>query len=48
MPCEVGFLSVDFFKMAAVAMEMAKMLKKLKKHKNDHSKVTRQTEIDET
>jgi hypothetical protein len=26
-------LSVDFFKMAAVAMEMAKMLKKLKKHK---------------
>jgi hypothetical protein len=28
---------VDFFKMAAVAMEMAKMLKKNKKHKNDHT-----------
>jgi hypothetical protein len=27
MPCEVVLLSVDFFKMAAVAMEMAKMLK---------------------
>jgi hypothetical protein len=27
MPCEVGFLRVDFFKMAAVAMETAKMLK---------------------
>ena len=31
MPCEVVFLSVDFFKMAAVAMEMAKMLKKNEK-----------------
>ena len=31
MPCEVELLSVDFFKMAAVAMETAKMLKKLKK-----------------
>jgi hypothetical protein len=27
MPCEVVLLSVDFFKMASVAMEMAKMLK---------------------
>jgi hypothetical protein len=25
MPCEVVLLRVDFFKMAAVAMEMAKM-----------------------
>jgi hypothetical protein len=39
MPCEVVLLSVDFFKMAAVAMETAKMLKKLKKHKNDHSRL---------
>jgi hypothetical protein len=31
MPCEVVLLSVDFFKMASVAMEMAKMLKQLKK-----------------
>jgi hypothetical protein len=31
MPCEVVLLSVDFFKMAAVAMETAKMLKKIKK-----------------
>jgi hypothetical protein len=28
MPCEVVLLRVDFFKMAAVAMETAKMLKK--------------------
>jgi len=28
MPCEVVLLWVDFFKMAAVAMETAKMLKK--------------------
>jgi ribosomal protein S17 len=28
-----------FFKTAAVAMETAKMQKKLKKHKNDHSKL---------
>jgi hypothetical protein len=27
MPCEVVLLSVDYFKMAAVAMEMAKILK---------------------
>jgi hypothetical protein len=27
MPCEVVLLSVDFFKMAAVAMETAKMQK---------------------
>jgi hypothetical protein len=33
MPCEVVLLRVDFFKMAAVAMEMAKMLKKLKNTK---------------
>jgi hypothetical protein len=33
MPCEVVLLRVDFFKMAAVAMEMAKMLKKLKTQK---------------
>jgi hypothetical protein len=31
MPCEVVLLRVDFFKMAAVAMVTAKMLKKLKK-----------------
>jgi hypothetical protein len=30
MPCEVVLLRVDFFKMAAVAMETAKMLKKIK------------------
>jgi hypothetical protein len=29
MPCEVVPLGVDFFKMAAVAMETAKMLKKM-------------------
>jgi hypothetical protein len=33
MPCEVVLLMVDFFKMAAIAMEMAKMLKKLKNTK---------------
>ena len=33
MPCEVVLLKVDFFKMAAVAMETAKMLKKLKTQK---------------
>jgi hypothetical protein len=33
MPCEVVLLSVDFFKMAAVAMETAKMLKNLKNTK---------------
>jgi hypothetical protein len=27
MPCEVVLVRVDFFKMAAIAMEMAKMLK---------------------
>jgi hypothetical protein len=27
MPCEVVLVRVDFFKMAAVAMETAKMLK---------------------
>jgi hypothetical protein len=32
MPCEVVLLSVDFFKMAAVAMETAKILKNLKKN----------------
>ena len=33
MPCEVVLLRVDLFKMAAIAMEMAKMLKKLKTQK---------------
>ena len=33
MPCEVVFLRVDFFKMAAVAMETAKMLKNKKNTK---------------
>jgi hypothetical protein len=33
MPCEVVLVRVDFFKMAAVAMEMAKMLKNLKTQK---------------
>jgi hypothetical protein len=33
MPCEVVLLKVDFFKMAAIAMEMAKMQKKLKTQK---------------
>ena len=36
MPCEVVLVRVDFFKMAAVAMEIAKMLKN---HKNDHSRL---------
>jgi hypothetical protein len=39
MPCEVVPLRVDFSKMAAVAMETAKMLKKNEKHKNDHSRL---------
>ena len=39
MPCEVVLLRVDFFKMAAVTMETAKMLKKNEKHKKDHSKL---------
>ena len=38
MPCEVVLLRVDFLKMAAVAMETAKMLK-IEKHKNDHSRL---------
>jgi hypothetical protein len=38
MPCEVVLSRVDFFKMATVAMQMAKMLNILK-HKNDHSKL---------
>ena len=33
MPCEVVLLKVYFFKMAAVAMETAKMLKKIKNTK---------------
>ena len=33
MPCEVVLYRVDFFQMAAIAMEMAKMLKKKKKKK---------------
>jgi hypothetical protein len=33
MPCEVVLLRVDFFKMAAVVMEMTKMLKNLKTQK---------------
>jgi hypothetical protein len=33
MPCEVVLYRVDFFKMAAVAMETAKMLKKMKNTK---------------
>jgi hypothetical protein len=32
-------LRVDFSKMAAVAMEAAKMLKKIEKHKNNHSRL---------
>jgi hypothetical protein len=39
MPCEVVLLKVDFFKMAAIVMETAKMLKKIGKHKNDHSRL---------
>ena len=33
MPCEVVPLRVDFFKMAAVTKETAKMLKKMKNTK---------------
>jgi hypothetical protein len=33
MSCEVVLLRVDFFKMAAIAMEMAKMLKNWKTQK---------------
>jgi hypothetical protein len=33
MPCEVVLVRVDYFKMAAVTMETAKMLKKIKKQK---------------
>ena len=33
MPYEVVPLGIDFFKMAAVAMETAKMLKKIKTQK---------------
>ena len=33
MPCEVVLLRVDFFKMGAVAMETAKMLKNRKTQK---------------
>jgi hypothetical protein len=39
MPCEVVPLRVDFSKMAAVAMETTKMLKKNEKHHNDHSRL---------
>ena len=39
MPCEVVPLRVDFSNLTAVAMEMAKMLKKNEKHKNDHSRL---------
>ena len=38
MPCEVVLYRVDFFKMAAVAMETAK-IQKNEKHKNDHSRL---------
>jgi hypothetical protein len=33
MPCEVVRKRFDFFKMAAIAMEMAKMVKKMKNTK---------------
>ena len=33
MPCEVVLYRVDFFKMAAIAMETTKMLKNLKTQK---------------
>jgi hypothetical protein len=33
MPCEVVLYRVDFFKMVAVAMETAKVLKKMKNTK---------------
>ena len=39
MPCEVVPLRVDFSNMAAVAMEIAEMLKKNEKHNNDHSRL---------
>ena len=39
MPCEVVPLRVDFSNMAAVAMEIAEMLKKNEKHKNGHSRL---------
>ena len=39
MPCEVVLLRVDFSKMAAIAMETAKMLKINEKHKNDHNRL---------
>ena len=38
MPCEVVPLRVDFSKIAAVAMETAKMQKKNEKQKKDHSR----------
>jgi hypothetical protein len=38
MPCEVVLYRVNFFQMAAIAMETAKMLK-IEKHKNDHSRL---------
>jgi hypothetical protein len=45
MPCEVVPLRVDFSKMAAVAMEMAKMLNKNEKHKYDHSRLLAQQKL---
>jgi hypothetical protein len=39
MPCEGEPLRVYFSKMAAVAMEMSKMLTKNEKHKYDHSRL---------
>ena len=48
MSCEVVPLRVDFSKMAAVAMEMAKMQKKKLKAQKRSYQVTHQTEIDET
>jgi hypothetical protein len=38
MPYEVVLLMVDFFKMAAVAMETVK-IQKIEKHKNDYSRL---------
>jgi hypothetical protein len=40
MPCEVVLVRVYFFKMAAVAMEIAKMLQKIEKQKNDHRRLS--------
>ena len=37
--CDYRLLGASSFKMAAIAMEMAKMLKKNEKHKKDHSKL---------